>query len=97
MPWEDEDEGRWRRYFGQLLNGNEQRWIGIKWGNYRGISMSTGCVDHVFVPKQLVYKYRETGKDLYIAFVDVEKVYDTVCREELWQLLNEYMVDAGHM
>ena len=42
-----------------------------------------GCIDQIFILKQLVEKYREKRKEWHIAFMDLEKVYDIVCRE-LW-------------
>ena len=45
--------------------------------------------------KQLVGKYREKRKGLYIAFMDLEKACDEVCREELWRVLNECRIDGS--
>ena len=39
--------------------------------------------------KQLVEKYREKRKELHVAFMDLEKGYDKVCREALWRMLHE--------
>ena len=39
--------------------------------------------------RQLVEKYREKRKELHVAFVDLEKPYDKVCREVLWKVLHE--------
>ena len=44
--------------------------------------------------KHLVEKYREKRKELYVAFMDLEKPYDKVCREELWRVLHECKVDG---
>ena len=45
--------------------------------------------------KQLVEKYRKTRKELYVAFIDLDKMYDKVCRKELWRVVYECVVD-GH-
>ena len=37
----------------------------------------------MFVFKQLVEKYGKNSKELYVALLDMEKVYNKVCREEL--------------
>ena len=44
--------------------------------------------------KQLVEKYREKRKDLHVGFIDLENAYDTVCREALWRVLHECLVDG---
>ena len=59
-----------------------------------GFSSGRGCRDQIFVLKQLVEKYREKRKKLHIAFVDMKKVYDKVCREALWRVLHDYGVDG---
>ena len=35
------------------------------------------------------------GKSMYAVFVDLEKAYDTVCREELWEALWRDDVSGG--
>ena len=46
--------------------------------------------------KQLVEKYREKRKELHVAFMDLEKECNKVCRERLWRGLHECGVD-GHL
>ena len=38
----------------------------------------------IFVLKQLAEKKREKGEVMCVAFKNLEKGYDEVCREELW-------------
>ena len=33
--------------------------------------------------------HREKRKGLHVVFIDLEKAYDKVCREELWRVLHE--------
>ncbi|KAF3698257.1 hypothetical protein EXN66_Car013938 [Channa argus] len=40
--------------------------------------------DAVFALRMLMEKYREGQRELHCVFVDLEKVYDRVQREELW-------------
>ena len=40
--------------------------------------------------KQLVEKYNK--KELYVKLMDLERVHDSVCREELWKVLYESIV-----
>ena len=41
----------------------------------------------------MVEKYREKRKELHVAFIDLEKAYDKVCREVLWRVLHECGID----
>ena len=50
---------------------------------HRGSRPGRGCIDQIFVLKQLVKKYREKRKELHAAFMGLEKAYDKVCREKL--------------
>ena len=59
-----------------------------------GFRSGRGCIDQIFVLKQLVEKYREKRKELYVAFMKLEKAYDKVCKEELWRVLRECGVDV---
>ena len=44
-----------------------------------GFRSGRGCIDQLFVLKQLAEKYREIRKELHAAFMDLEKTYDKVC------------------
>ena len=41
--------------------------------------------------RQLTEKMIEKGKKMYVVFVDLEKAYDKLCREELWEVLRRYV------
>ena len=51
-----------------------------------------GFVDQIFTLKQIGEKSREKKCRVYIGFMDVEKAYDMVNREALWQVLRMYDV-----
>ena len=55
-------------------------------GGFRSVR---GCIDQIFVLKRLVEKYIEKRKELYAAFMDLEKEYDKICIEELWRVLHD--------
>ena len=55
----------------------------------KSIFLGRGCIDQIFVLKQLVEKYREKMKELHFVFMDLEKAYDNVFREALWRALHE--------
>ena len=47
-----------------------------------------GCVDMIFCAQQLIKKARENK--MYMLFVDLCKVYDSVPRQSLWMVLHKY-------
>ena len=54
--------------------------------------MGRGSNDQIFAVKQLVEKTFEKDKKIYMAFVDLEKLYDNVHRKKLSKVLDEYGV-----
>ena len=44
-------------------------------------------MDQVFAVKQVCEKYLANGKDVFCAFMDLEKAYDTIDRHDMWQML----------
>ena len=55
-----------------------------------GFRAGRGTVDMMFVARQMQEKCREQNRDLYLAFVDLAKAFDTVNRNLLWQILKRY-------
>ena len=58
-------------------------------GDFR---VGRGCVDHIFTLKQIGEKAREKKHRVYVGFIDLEKAYDRVNWEALWQVLEMYDV-----
>ena len=54
-----------------------------------GFRSGRGCINQIFVIRQLVEKHLEKEK-MFAAFVDLEKAYDKVWRADLWRALREY-------
>lgn len=52
-----------------------------------GFRKNRSTVDMIFTARQLQEKCREQYEDLFMAFVDLSKAFDTVQRELLWDVL----------
>ena len=52
-----------------------------------GFRKDRGTTDMIFVARQLLEKSREQNQDLFIAFVDLAKAFDTINREMLWKVM----------
>ena len=48
-----------------------------------------GTTDPMFALRMLMEKYREGQRELHCAFVNLEKAYDRVLREELWYCMRK--------
>ena len=59
-----------------------------------GFRAGRGCIDQIFIVRQIVEKAIEKNKKVYMAFVDLEKAFDNVNRGELWKALEEYGVQG---
>ena len=42
--------------------------------------------------RQVCEKYLANGKDVFWAFIDLEKAYDTIDQQGMWQMLRVYGV-----
>ena len=68
-----------------------KEWVAEEQGGFRS---GKGCIDQIFVLKQLVEKSREKRKELHVAFMDLQTAYDKVCRETLWRVLYQCGVNG---
>ena len=57
-----------------------------------GFRSGRGCIDQIFVVRQICEKMLEKHQDVFWAFMDLEKAYDRIDREALWQVLGVYGV-----
>ena len=55
-----------------------------------GFRKDRSTCDMIFCARQLQEKCNEQNKDLYIAFIDLQKAFDTVNRELLWTVLEKF-------
>ena len=59
-----------------------------------GFRRGRGCTDQIFIVRQICEKYLGKGKDVYFAFLDLEKAYDRVDRDAMWSVLRLYGIDV---
>ena len=57
-----------------------------------GFRQGRGCMDQVFGVRQVCEKYLANGKDVFRAFIDLEKAYDSIDRHGMWQMMKVYGV-----
>ena len=55
-----------------------------------GFQLGRSTIDMIFVARQLHVKCHEQHQDLYMAFVDLAKAFDTVNRDLLWNILCKF-------
>ena len=58
-----------------------------------GFMPGRGTTNAIFIIRQVHEKYLGKHKDLYFAFVDLEKAFDRVSRKVLWWALRKVGVD----
>jgi hypothetical protein len=58
-----------------------------------GFREGRGTTDAIFIVRQLQEKYLAKGRELWLAFVDLEKAFDRVPRDVVWWALKSLGVD----
>ena len=70
--------------------GDVQRCSDLKFSNQQyGFMPGKSTTDALFALRVLMEKYREGQKELHCVFVDLEKAYDKVPREEVWYCMRK--------
>ena len=60
-----------------------------------GFVPGKGTSDAIFILRQLQEKYIGKHKQLFFAFVDLEKAFDRIPRKVLWWAMRKLRIDAG--
>ena len=60
-----------------------------------GFRRGVGTMDAIFVMDQILDVYRSSHRPLYVAFLDIQKAYDSVSRELLWAVLKNRGYDGA--
>ena len=53
--------------------------------------------DAIFILKQTIEKHREGQKNIRVTFIDLEKAYDRIPREEIWRCSRERNVPENYI
>ena len=62
-----------------------------------GFMPGRSTTDAIFILKQTIDKHRERQKDIIVTFIDLEKAYDRVPREEIWRCMKERNVPEKYV
>ena len=75
----------------RVMNATDEK----LWDAQAGFRKGMGCTDQVFSLRCMVEKSLAKNQRLFCAFVDLEKAYDKVRRDELWSALSVHGVSSS--
>ena len=82
----------WERVIDRILR--EETTIGEE---QFGFMPGRGTTAAIFAARQVIEKHREMKKELHLVFIDLEKAYDRVPRQEVWRCLREQGVPEKYV
>ena len=80
------------KIFGAILNRRIQKWVEYNncTGEWQaGFKQGYSTIDHMFTLMACVQKQLCLNRKLYVAFIDIEKCFDTINRTLLWSILEK--------
>ena len=82
--------------YGSVLTNRVRKGTGAEIGEEQcGFRKGRGCVDQIFSVRQLCEKFLAKGREVYYAFMDLQKADDRVDRRALWQVVSIYGVGGN--
>ena len=78
------------KVFGRAILNKMQNVIEKQLGeNQCGFRPNRGCCDQIYAAKILMQRAKEFQKPIHLCFIDLQKAYDTVNRDALWEILSK--------
>ncbi|KAE8728970.1 Detected protein of unknown function [Hibiscus syriacus] len=65
--------------------------------NQFGFMPGRSTTETIHLLQQLMEKYREKNRDLHMAFIDLEKAYDSVPRDTIWKTLETRWIPTAYI
>ncbi|CAH2097703.1 unnamed protein product [Euphydryas editha] len=62
-----------------------------------GFRKDFSTIDHIHTIKQIVQKYNEYNKNIYLAFIDYSKAFDCLEHQSVWQSLKEQGIQNSYV
>ena len=59
-----------------------------------GFRKGRGCIDHIFVLRNILEQCHEWQRKLLVNFVDFEKAFDSLHRDSLWEFFRDYGIPS---
>ncbi|VDP22623.1 unnamed protein product [Heligmosomoides polygyrus] len=79
------------KIFEQILDSRIHEFVKLS-DNQCGFVSGSGTIHAIHAARLLVEKHCEKQKPVHIAFLDLEKVFDRVRREVIWNALRQHGV-----
>lgn len=62
-----------------------------------GFRRNFSTIDHIHTVKQIIEKYKEYNKPLYLAFIDYRKAFDSLHQCKIWESLKEQGINRCYI
>ena len=72
--------------YSSIINSRLQEWVevnNIKGEHQAGFKKDYSAIDHILTLLAIIQKQFANNRNLYVAFIDVEKAFDSIARK-LW-------------
>ncbi|CAG5038820.1 unnamed protein product [Parnassius apollo] len=62
-----------------------------------GFRSGFSTTDHIQVLQQVMEKYKEFNRPLYIAFIDYAKAFDKISQNAIWEAMKKYHINQNYV